>query len=121
MQRHIPLVLAGGTVLHPFESWAAETVPQPHGVVDACERAAAKPLPVHTAVAKDAAVLALMNRGLDPHADVTVRRRHGGLAVEIDTPAPLDHDARGMVSVRVLAALRNYDHETRNMDVAFTT
>jgi altronate hydrolase len=48
LRTHVPLVVAGATMLNPYEGFATEISNDPADVVAACERAAAAPLRAHT-------------------------------------------------------------------------
>ncbi|MFN8035606.1 MAG: hypothetical protein U0V73_06715 [Acidimicrobiia bacterium] len=120
LRRHVPLVVTGSTALHPFGEFATEVVPKAdaRSLVDACERAALAPLPHHTAVATQAWEATLANHDLDPSgSSIVVTRVHGGLLVAIEPGPEMTRPMIDMASVRVLAALRAIDTESRAIDV----
>jgi hypothetical protein len=120
IRQHVPLVVAGPTVFSPYTEFATEMHEDAFDVVAACERAAAAPLPRHTAVARDALDRTLERRSLPTDAHVTVHRRNGTLHVSVRAGSEIDHAARNMIAVRVAAALRVIDRAARGIDVVFT-
>ncbi len=120
LERHIPLVVAGSTVLNPFDQWATEISDGYEGYVAACERAAAAPLRRHGERAQQAAdeVLAL-HGGTDKHVDVVVHRVEGRLVATVLGGRDLDHRTKSMISVRVISSLRAFDADAGGIDVAF--
>jgi hypothetical protein len=122
LRRHIPLVVAGGTTLNPFEEWATEVRNWTFDVTDACERAAARPLYTHSERAA-----AAMHDTLDAAdgpavpARVVVNRENGRLVVRVMSANPLDPEIRRTASVRMIAALRSLDPYAAGIDVVFST
>jgi len=117
--RHgVPLVVAGATVMNPFEDYATATVEAGGDVAAACERAAHAPLRAHTEAAARALRDVLDRRELRVAPVVAVRRRHGALLVEV-TVADLAESTKSMAAVRMAAALREIDHHARGIDVVF--
>jgi hypothetical protein len=122
VQRHIPLVVAGSDVLNPFEPWSTEVLGRTTDVVEACERAAAQPLPRHSARAARALQEVLERHHVPPTpVRVDVVRANGGLVVHAYSPRPLDHSIRSMASVRMAVALREIDAHAAGIDVSFTS
>lgn len=120
LQHHVPLVVAGSPALNPFAPWAAEVVEGTDGIVEACERAAVAPLPRHGTLAREALSAVLALHGIDPSgASVHVRRRDGRLLVAARSPVPLEQAVKALASVRMIAALRAFDHESAGIDVAY--
>jgi hypothetical protein len=120
IRQHVPLVVAGPAVFNPYADYATETHEGAFDVVAACERAAAAPLPRHTAVAQDALDATLVRRSLPTDAHVTVCRRSGSLHVSVTPGSDVDRATRNMIAVRVAAALRALDHDAKGIDVAFS-
>jgi hypothetical protein len=122
LQRHIPLVVAGGAALSPFEQYATEVVERPFGVVDACERAARQPLERHSQRAAAALLEVLAARGITGvPARVEVRRERGDLAVHVETARPIEKSVQSMAAVRILGTLREIDRYAAGIDVVFTS
>jgi hypothetical protein len=120
LERHVPLVVAGSTALHPYEKWAAEVLDGTDDVVAAVERAANAPLARHEARAKAALVdMFRIHRIADPVPAVTVRRAGGRLAVTIERATDYDAATKSMMSVRMIGALRELDHDAAGIDVVF--
>jgi hypothetical protein len=120
LQRHIPVVVAGGTALNPFADWATEIQDEPFDVVAACERAVRNPLGAHTRVAALAVQGVLDARGIDRGAVLTaVYRRNGRLDVHVRSSSELPRDVKAMASVRAVAAVRELDRHARGVDVVF--
>jgi len=119
IRRHVPLVVAGATRWHPYAPYAGETVDGVAGVVDACERTATAPLPAHSAAAARALQETLERRGQALGPEVSVLRRDGALVVRVAHAHRLDAATKGMAAVRMMAALRSLDHDSRGIDVSF--
>jgi hypothetical protein len=120
IRRHVPLVVAGSEVFDPFEPWESEVLGRTDDVVDACERVARAPLAEHTRRAAAAAHDVLEGRGLrGVVALVAVHRLAGGLVVRVRASRDLGQGVRSMISVRVVAALRDYDRDASGIDVVF--
>jgi hypothetical protein len=119
IRQHVPLVVAGATRLHPYAEYAADVVEGTRRAVDACEHVAAAPLPEHSSVAGQALHETLERRGVAASPRVTVLRRHGALVVHVTDAGDLDAEAKGMGSVRMMAALRALDPDARGIDVSF--
>jgi hypothetical protein len=128
VRNHVPLVVASDGGPDPFATWEAAAVGFDADVVAACERAAHRPLPRHSDIARAAAreVVRRATRAgsvvesrhrLDA-IDADVRRVDGRLSVHVrgpDATSAVQH----MIAVRVTAALRSYDTDARGVDVAF--
>jgi hypothetical protein len=120
IRQHVPLVVAGPTVFSPYAEYTTEMHEDAFDVVAACERAAAAPLPRHTAVARGALDATLERRSLPTGAQVTVYRHNGSLHVSVGAASDIDHATRNMIAVRIAAALRAIDRYARGIDVVFT-
>jgi hypothetical protein len=120
LRTHVPVVVAGATALNPFDDYAAEVVRDPDDIVSACERAARQPLPKHSRAAADA-----FGRVMKTHdvsgvtARVEVRRVHGNLQISVTGAGALPHDVRSIAAVRMMAAVRDVDHDSHGIDVTF--
>ncbi len=120
VRKHVPLVLVGPTILHPFGDFAVESTTDGRDVVRACERAVARPLPTHSRAATNA-----LTEYLDGHApDVTrakveVYRRNGALAVTVSCEPALPVSMRSMAGTRIVASVRAIDHHASGIDVVF--
>lgn len=117
-RRGIPLVVAGHPDGHPFGAWtsAAEEGTSVGATVDTI---LASPLPHLSTIATATLRQALANRGVaDTPARAEVRRRHGGLAVELIGVDDLAGAAKAAASVRVAGTLRAEDPWVRSIDVS---
>jgi hypothetical protein len=119
LRHRIPVVIAGGAALNPFDGYATTVLDRPYDVVDACRRAAEGELAGHTAVAASAMTAAAHAPGGDAMLDVSVHRRSGTLVADIKAPRSLDDRARTNIATRVTGALRAFDHHARGIDVLF--
>ncbi len=119
LRHKIPLVVAGPTVLNPYDEYATEVVSATGDVVGACERAATAPLRAHTEHAARVLRRVLDRRAISASPLVVVRRRHGVLLVEVRGAEALDSATKQMASVRITAGLRALDRGARGIDVAF--
>ncbi len=118
LRSHVPLVVAGNPVLNPFERWATEVLDRGDDIVAGCERAAAAPLPRHGELATEALRTVLELHGLDPaEAEAVVHRRQSVLRVTLHTPQPLSRALAEVAAVRVIAAVRELDHDAVGIDV----
>jgi hypothetical protein len=120
LRTHVPLVVAGATVLNPYETLAAEIADDPNDIVGACERAAAAPMRAHT----DRALRTLntvfeKNDVRNTSARVVVFRSHGGLRVEVACGNALPQPVQNLAAVQIVAALRALDPDARGIDVSF--
>ena len=117
LRQHAPLVVLG-TALHPFESWVARSVDDDADLVDACEEAAAAPLPRHSEIATEATRGVLTRVGVDP-ADTAaiVRHQRGSLLVELDL-APHPDGVEGNMVANVITALRSFDPHAAGINVS---
>jgi hypothetical protein len=121
VRQHVPLVVAGSDVSDPFQLWESEALGRTDNVVNACERVARAPLREHTRRATkaiDDVLLRRNHRGLV--LLVAVHRRDGRLDVTVRASEVLPGDVRGMIAVRIVAALRSYDRDATGIDVAIT-
>lgn len=120
LQRHVPLVVAGPSVMNPYADHATEVLDRSYDVVEAVERAAVAPLTKHGARAAEAlqGVFEVHGvEGLTP--EVTVRRTGGRLTVSVHGADGLDHTVKSVASVRIIGALREYDRDAAGIDVVF--
>jgi len=119
LRHHIPVVVAGTTVLNPYDEYAVERLGRTFEVVAACEHAAHAPLREHTTAAARALQQVLDRRAVVAEPVVAVTRREGTLVAEVDNAGPMDDATKSMVSVRLTAALREVDRHARCIDVVF--
>jgi hypothetical protein len=116
-RRGIPLVVAGQPDGNPFARRAAAEE-EGTAVATTVETVVAAPLPHLSAVATTTLRQALATRGLtDTPARVEVRRRNGGLAVELVGVDDQPPASKAACSVRVAGALRAQDPWVRSIDV----
>jgi hypothetical protein len=117
LRRHAPLVVLG-TALHPFEQWATRGVDNDADLVEACEEAAAAPLPRHSEIATEAARGVLTRVAGEPtDSAAIVRHQRGRLIVELDLAAHPE-EVEGNVVANVIAALRSFDPHAAGIDVS---
>jgi hypothetical protein len=117
IRRRIPTVVTGAAGPGAFETFSV-TVASGQGVVDACEEAAAAPLPAHAAIAER--VLHSYGDGEalgTATASVRVTRRHGELLVEVRGAS--EAAPRATLAARITGALRAHDRHARAIDVVF--
>jgi hypothetical protein len=117
LMHHVPLVVAGPTVLDPYEGYEARVLDRTADVVGACEEVAAAELPRHTRVATEA--LQTTQSADDARASVT--RRRGSLLVSVSGLGGLAPRRREAAVVRMLAKLREFDSTARGIDVVLTS
>ena len=118
--RHaVPLVVSGRTALDPFDGFATEAIEGTRGLVEACERAVAAPLPRHGEVASEMAAEVLARHGLDTDgARAEVHRQNGRLRVSLEVPVPVDTALSGMLATRVAGRLRQLDRHASAIDIS---
>lgn len=114
----IPLVVAGKTMLHPYEQWADEVVHGDRGLVEACEQAARRMTAVRSALATEALTDALARSGVDaPEASVEVVRHGRGLRATARTGPGIERDVAQRAAVRMVQVLRADDPHADGIDV----
>jgi hypothetical protein len=120
LRRRIPLVLVDSPG-SPLERWACASVTSGQ-LPAALSAVAGELLPVHTAEARRAVREQLTMQGLDGSlVAVDVRRRNGGLLVDLRADGSL---ARGLVeqlSVHATQCIRRIDRWARYVDVSIHT
>ena len=107
LMHRVPLVVAGPSVLDPYEQYEARVLDRADDVVAACEEVAAGEALASFRTASDEM----------PRSRVSVTRRKGGLHVTVsglDALAPRRRDA---AIVRMMAKLRELDPTARGIDV----
>jgi hypothetical protein len=114
IRNRVPLVLAGTPAASPYRAYATEIVERAYGVVDACERAAAAPIVMHSAAATR-----VLADAVGDAAEAVVYQRDGVLVAEVHGADTLDAPAKTVVAARVLVALREVDGYHRTIDVLF--
>jgi hypothetical protein len=119
IRRHVRLVVGGSRALDPYDEYAVEVLDRGFDVVAACERAAAAPLRTHTAAAAAALSETLEHHGVSASPEVTVRRQHGALVIHVAGAGGLDERTKSMAAIRMMAAVRAFDHDSKGIDVAF--
>jgi hypothetical protein len=119
IKQHVPLVVAGARALDPYGTHAVEVLDRSFDVVDACERAASAPLRPHTTAAARALHDTLEHHGIVATPAVTVRREHGALLIHVAGAGVLDERTKSMAAIRMMAAIRAFDHFSNGIDVAF--
>jgi len=117
LRHHVPLVVTGKTVLHPYEAYATE-VEDTDELVSRVEELAAAPLARHSgeATAEAARVLETMGSPADG-VEVDVRRRGGSLKAEMRLPSDTPTRVVELAGVRVAGVLRAIDPYARTIDV----
>jgi hypothetical protein len=121
LQQHVPLVVAGSTLLNPYDEYATEVIDRGDHLVNAVERAARTPLRHHTERAARALREVLDRRDVSATPLVAVYRRKGALVVEVTAKGTgtLDHETKSMAAVRITAAVRAFDPDAKGVDVVF--
>jgi len=117
LMHRVPLVVAGPSVLDPYEPFEAAIVDRAGDVVAACEAVAEAELARHGRVATEA-----LRASRTPHdtladARAVVTRRSGRLRVSLSglgALAPLQRDA---AVVRALGKLREFDSSAKGIDI----
>jgi hypothetical protein len=117
LMHRVPLVVAGPSVLDPYEAFEAAIVDRAGDVVAACEAVAEAELARHSRVATEA-----LRASRTPHdaladARAVVTRRSGRLRVSLSglgALAPLQRDA---AIVRTLGKLREFDSSAKGIDI----
>jgi hypothetical protein len=117
LRRRIPLVL----VDRPHDRlrlWAAAETTASEAA-QAVRQVSATILPMHSARARLAIEDELHRQGLDDRAvEVEVRRRHGGLAVELFAGGSLTRRGAEALGVHIAQCLRRYDPWAKGIDVS---
>lgn len=113
---HVPLVVAGPSVLDPYVGLETVVLNRTYDVVEPCEQAAAAELVEHGRRA-EAAVTDCSLDGSKCVPTVTVTRRAGGLRVHVAGLETLTAQDRQAVVVRILDALHVFDRSARTVDV----
>jgi len=117
-RRGLPLVVGGDPFGNPFARWTSAEE-EGSDVARTVETVVASPLPHLSAVATASLRAALRLRQITgTKARVEVRRRNGGLFVELIDVDELDRGGLAATSVRVAAALRAADPWVRAIDVS---
>jgi hypothetical protein len=117
VRRRIPLVLLDRPD-DPLTRWAATMAPASQAV-EAVEAVHAAALPLHSVTARHTAVEELRRRGLDETAvDVQVRRRHGGLQVDLFVNDRLTLDEVEGLAVHVVQSVRLFDPWAGSIDAS---
>jgi hypothetical protein len=119
LRHRLPLVVAGGAALDPYDDFATVVLDRPYDVVDACVHAAEGELAGHTAVATRATDAATRRDERGAEVAVSVHRRAGTLVVDITAPASFDRRLKTTIATRVTGALRAFDRHARGIDVVF--
>jgi hypothetical protein len=116
-RRRIPLVLVdddGG----PLQRWAAAAVPAAE-VAKAVTVVRDQPLPGHSAEARRVARAHLRQQGRDASmVDVAVRRRNGGLLIDLVVDGSLPPHECERLAVHTAQAVRGADRWARGIDVS---
>jgi hypothetical protein len=121
LKARVPLVVAGHGGCDPFAQWESEFLPRTHQIVEACERVARAPLWEHGRRADRAIREVLRTHGYrGVSAPVTVQRLDGRLVVHVRATKEIPKQLHGMISVRIVAALRDHDRDAAGIDVAIT-
>lgn len=116
LMANVPLVVAGPSVLDPYDSFATRVLDRAYGVVDACETAVAAE--VAAGVHRTEEVLAdTLGPDRVSTANVSVTRRAGGLRVRVSGLDDVTRQERQTAVVRIVGALRHLDRDARTIDV----
>ncbi|MGQ0432317.1 MAG: hypothetical protein ACT452_07915 [Microthrixaceae bacterium] len=115
LRARVPVVVAGQTLLNPYEGFGVEVVEGQH-VVGAVERLAMAPSHGHSQVATDALLGAL--RAEPGEAIAVAYRRRSGVRVELEAVPTIERSAVKAAVPKVIAAVREYDRDTERIDVS---
>jgi hypothetical protein len=116
LMSRVPLVVAGPSALDPYDGLETRALDRTYDVGATCEAAAAAELTGHTRRAE--AVLAdTVGAGRASSANVSVIRRDGGLRVHVTGLDEVSHEMRQATIVRIVGALRAFDHAARTIDI----
>jgi hypothetical protein len=115
VRARVPLVVAGTATDSPLEAWSsAVVVGDVPAMVEAVEGVDGGIAPMHQQVVDEALDGLLPDEG----ATAVVRRGPDQVQVDLSLPTHLSvHDAE-MVAVRIVAAVRRFDHTTSTIDVS---
>jgi hypothetical protein len=116
LMSHVPLVVAGPSVLDPYAGLETVVLNRTYDVVESCEQAAAAQLFEHGRRA-EASVADCLPGGTEWVPTVTVTRRAGGLRVHVAGLEALTAQERQAAVVRILSALHVFDKSARTVDV----
>jgi len=121
IRHHVPLVVGGTSALNPFAHWTTE-IADGVDVVEACERAARRPLPRHSRQATAEARRIVVEAGLPVDGvEAVVRREPRRLAVDVTVPEDADRRLGDVIAVRVAGVIRALDRYAGLIDVRVTT
>lgn len=121
IKHHVPVVVAGRTILHPYEQFAAATTDM-LSLVETVERVAGEDLPHHLEAVRAAmAQFALQHSLSDGAVGASVVRSHGTIKVRIALPPGLPQQSTDMAAVRAVSAIRGVDPDAGGIDVAIVT
>lgn len=114
----VPLVVAGVSVLDPYDAYATRTIDRTYDVVGACEEAADAPVAAlgRRATEVTAETLHLPTPESGPQVEVT--RRAGRLQAHVLRGQALTKHERSRVAVRIAMALREMDPFAGGIDIA---
>ena len=116
LRHRVPVVVAGRTMLDPFEQFGAEEAAD--DVVEACEEAVVSVRQEHSVIATRALRDTLGRAPLPGDAAVAEVRRSGGrLTVELSVPSETPQQVRDTAAVRITGALRAFDPTATGIDV----
>jgi len=115
LRARIPVVVAGQTLLNPYEGFGVEVVEGEH-VVGAVERLAMAPSPQHSEVATSSLLESLHAEPGD--AIAVAYRKRSGVRIELEAVPAIDRAAVKAAVPKVIAAVREYDTDTERIDVS---
>lgn len=118
LRARVPVVVAGKTLLNPYEGFGVEVVEGPH-VVGAVERLAMAPSSGHSQVATNALLDALRCEPGD--AIAVAYRSRSGVRVELEAVPDVARSAVKAAVPKVIAAVREYDRDTPRIDVSIVS
>jgi hypothetical protein len=116
VRRRIPLVLVDRPG-DPLEPWAMASVPHSRVAATIAALDSAQ-LPAHTAEAGHTLVEELAQQRRAGATDVVVRRRNGGLVVELSPDSAMSRRDTERLAVHVAQRLRAFDPWARTIDVS---
>lgn len=119
LRTHVPLVVLGQTLLHPFDGFDAIESEGQQQAVAVVEAAAAARRPEHEAVVESTLREALVRAGApSDDARAIVTRTRDGLDVSLLVVPGTPEGARARAAVRVVGALRSFDPDAPQINVS---
>jgi hypothetical protein len=120
LMHRLPLIVAGPSLLDPYEGHEVRVLDRTADIGRACEEVAAAALPEHSRVATDAWRASREPNVALTSARVVVTRRRGWLLVSITGVGSLLPRQKDAAIVRVMAKVREFDPFAKGLDIVVT-